>query len=113
MEDKVLFHMVILLVLVALVSTSCTCECVKPPPSIEVSFRSYHGRYVTARGEDDGWALRQDTELGECGRFIQHHLANGRVALETCYGRYVTAPNSGNLRLDAWARIQAGRLWAV
>jgi len=108
-DSKVLFHMVILLVLVALVSTSCTFEFVKPLPSIEVAFRSFHGRYVTARGEDDGWALRQDTELGKCGRFIQYHLANGKVALETCYGRYIAAPNSGDTRQD-WMLGQESKL---
>jgi hypothetical protein len=115
--SKVLFHAAILLVLAASVSTSCNVDIVTPlPPTItplppiKVAFKSFHGRYVTARGEDDGWALRQDTGLDEeCGQFIQHHLANGKVALETCHGRYVTAPTSGDTTQD-WMLGQESKL---
>jgi hypothetical protein len=95
--------------LVALASTSCIFEIRRPPPPIEVVFKSFHGRYVTAMGEDDDWSLRQETELSECGRFIQRHLANGKIALETCYGRYVTAPITGIERPD-WMLGQESEL---
>jgi len=65
-----------------------------------VAFVSFHGRYVTAMGEDDDWALRQEPELGDCGWFTQRRLDNGKVTLETCYGRYVTAPRRGTTRWD-------------
>jgi len=69
-------------------------------PSPRVALMSFHGRYVTAMGEDDGWVLKQETELSDCGRFTQYHLNNGRIALVTCHGRYVTAPRRGTTRLD-------------
>jgi hypothetical protein len=59
--------------------------------------------------EDDNWALRQETELSECGRFTQHHLANGKIALETCHGRYITAPRTGTERQD-WMLGQESKL---
>jgi hypothetical protein len=81
-----------------------------PLPPIKVAFKSHHGRYVTAMtGEDDDWSLRQKTELSECGWFTQHHLANGKIALETCDGRYVTASISGTTRLD-WMLGQESEL---
>ena len=99
-KDNVLFSIAILLLLVALGFATSGIQIIMPRPPAEVAFKSYHGRYVTAKGEEDGWALRQDTELGRCGRFTQHYLANGRVALKTCYGRYVTAPMSCNTRQE-------------
>jgi hypothetical protein len=108
-DKKVLVPIAILLVLVALVSASCTFELVNPLPPIKVAFKSYHGRWVTAKGKEDGWALRQDTELNECGQFIQYHLANGKVALKTCYDRYVTAPANGATRQD-WMLMQESKL---
>jgi len=71
-----------------------------PAPSIKVALRSFHGRYVTATGENSGWVLRQELELSECGWFTQHHLNNGKIALETCHDRYVTAPITGTARSD-------------
>jgi hypothetical protein len=108
-DNKILFHSAILLLLVVLASTSCTFQIVKPLPPIEIAFKSFHGRYVTAMGEDDDWVLRQKTELTDCGRFIQHHLANGKIALETCQGRYVTAPKTGDTRSD-WMLGQESEL---
>jgi hypothetical protein len=89
-----------LLLLIVLVSTSCTFECIKPSPPMKAALKSFHGRYVTAMGEEDGWELTQDTELSGCGWFTLHHLANGQVALVTCHDRYVTAPKSGTERPD-------------
>ena len=98
MKDDVRFSIAILLLLVALGATISRTQIIWPEPPEEVAFQSYHRRYVTARGEEDGWALRQDTDLGPCGWFTQHHLANGKVALETCHGLYVTARESCNTR---------------
>ena len=78
------------------------------PPREEIAFKSVHGRYVTAMGADD-WTLRQISELRPCGRFIQHQLANGKIALETCYGRYVTAPSTGDTTSD-WMLRQESEL---
>lgn len=100
MKDNVLFSVAILLLLVALVVVISTAQIILPGPPTEVAFKSYHGRYVTAKGEDDSWALRQDTELSERGRFILYHLVNGKVALKTWYGRYVTAPESCSTRQE-------------
>jgi hypothetical protein len=38
--------------------------------------------------------------LSDCGWFTQYHLDNGKIALVTCYGRYVTAPRRGTTRWD-------------
>lgn len=65
-----------------------------------VAFLSHHGRYVTAMGEEDGWALKQEEELGPCGWFTQRPLEDGRITLKTCHGRYVTAPTSGETSWD-------------
>lgn len=108
-DNKVLLQIVILLLLVVLASTSCTFEIIKSPPPKEVAFKSFHGQYVTAMGENDDWVLRQETELGDCGWFTQHHLANGKIALETCHGRYVTAPQNGTTRRD-WMLGQESEL---
>jgi hypothetical protein len=66
----------------------------------KVALRSFHGRWVTALGEEDGWVLWQETELSPCGQFTRHCLADGKIALQTCHGRYVTAPESGPGRWD-------------
>lgn len=108
-DNKVLFHMAVLSLLVALVSSSCTFDVIRPLPPIRIAFKSSHGRYVTAMGENDDWALRQETELSDCGWFTQHYFANGKIALETCHGRYVIAPQTGAQRQD-WMLGQASRL---
>lgn len=127
--SKVLFQITIPLLLVVLASTSCTLEIidlqatraasatraagvtptVTPLPPMEVALQTFHGRHVTAMGEEDGWVLRQETELTECGWFTQHHLANGRIALVTCHGRYVNAPKDGTTRWD-WFLGQESQL---
>lgn len=75
----------------------------------KVALLTFHGRYVTAMGEDGGWQLKQETELSDCGLFIQRHLDNGKIALVTCYGRYVTAPKTGATRWD-WLLGQESEL---
>ena len=70
---------------------------------------SSHGRYFTALGADGDWLLRQETVLSDCGRFGLRYLANGKVALETCHGRYVTAPRAGTDTPD-WLLWQESKL---
>jgi hypothetical protein len=94
---------------VAATQTAQVTPTATPLPPIEVAFKSFHGRYVTAMEEDDNWALRQETELRDCGWFTLHHLANGKIALETCYDRYVTAPQNGTTRRD-WMLGQESEL---
>jgi hypothetical protein len=65
-----------------------------------VAFMSFHGRYVTAMGENGGWSLRQEPELGDCGWFTRRQLDDGKITLETCHGRHVTAPRRGITRWD-------------
>ncbi|MBC8252621.1 MAG: hypothetical protein H8E35_01160 [Ardenticatenia bacterium] len=68
----------------------------------KIALRSFHGRYVTALGEGEGWSLKQSPgpELSDCEWFTQYNLANGKIALETCHGRFVTAPRRGTTRFD-------------
>jgi hypothetical protein len=71
---------------------------------------SFHDLYVIAKGKDDGWVLKQETRLDDqCGWFTLSRQANGKVALLTCYGRYVTAPKTGMTRPD-WLLRQESRL---
>ena len=65
-----------------------------------VALLSFHDRFVTASGGGSAWLLRQEPHLGDCGWFTLHRLENGKVSLETCHGRYVTAPQSGTTRAD-------------
>jgi len=94
---------------VAATQTAQVTPTATPLPPIEVALKSFHGRYVTAMGEDDNWALGQDTELNNCGWFTQHHLANGKIALVTCHDKYVTAPETGTERQD-WMLGQESKL---
>jgi len=71
-----------------------------PPAPIKIAIQSFHGRYVTARGENSDWVLGQTPELGDCEWFTQHRLDNGKIALVTCHDRYVTAPITGTVRSD-------------
>jgi len=76
-------------------------------PSSKVALKSYHNRYVIAQGEAQGWSLRQSSARGDddCGWFTrydlgQDRLGNARIALGTCYDRFVTAPRRGSTRQD-------------
>ena len=100
MNCRTKFLLATVLLLAALTSASCTFELVKPQPPQVVALKSFHNRYVTATGESDNWRLKQKTELSDCGRFTLRHLANGKVALETCHHKYVTAPKDGAARED-------------
>jgi hypothetical protein len=100
-DNKVLFPIATLLWLVVLVSAGCTWEVINPPEPAVVALRSFHGRYVTALGEEDHWRLTQEATLSECGQFIQHYLPNGKIALGTCYGRYVTASKDATFRWNS------------
>ena len=71
---------------------------------------SFHDLYVIAKGKDDGWVLKQETRLDDqCGWFTLSRQANGKVALLTCYDRYVTAPRTGITRPD-WLLRQESKL---
>jgi hypothetical protein len=79
-------------------------------PSPKVALLSFHGRYVTAAGAGDGWLLRQKPDLSPCGWFTLHYLDDGKVALITCYDRYVTAPKTCATRSDCrlWQELELG-----
>lgn len=79
------------------------------PPAREVALVSFHGRYVTAMGAADDWALQQRPELDACGVFDWVDLGGGEIALVTCHDRYVTAPRRGTTRWD-WALWQDSAL---
>ena len=67
----------------------------KPIP-LTVALLTCHGRYITAMdGEyEQSWVLRAETtELKDWEKFTLLCLDNGKVALETHDGRYVTAMN--------------------
>lgn len=75
-------------------------------PASRVALISDHGQYVVAKGEEDNWVLRQVPELNDdCSWFALRHLEKGKVALVSCFGRYVTVPRSGETRRD-WALVQ-------
>lgn len=80
-----------------------------PTPASRVALLSFHGRYVTARGQGGGGLFWQEPTLSDCGWFTLHHLGDGKVALVTCHGQYVTAPQSGVTRAD-WLLWQAPEL---
>lgn len=106
-DARVLCLRACLLAVVTMTLANCIFEVIIPPSPTEVAFRSSHGLYVTAMGEDDGWVLRQESQFSACGRFFVEHLANGEVTLKTCHDRYVTAPESGDTRRD-WLLWQEG-----
>lgn len=63
------------------------------PTPMLVVIMTFHGRYVTPMGPDQGWVLRAETmELKKDeGEFTLLCLDDGKVALKTYHGRYVTA----------------------
>ena len=81
----------------------------KPPPQIAI--KSYHGRYITALGVDNGWVMTQDPAVGNCGKFTLFELGNNKVALRTCNGRYVTAPTMSNPNLVTTQHDPQWQLW--
>jgi hypothetical protein len=107
-ETRLLFRIGTVIGLAVLIS-GCTLQFVDPPPPIVIALQSFHGLYVTAQGEGEGWKLSQMTELGDCGWFTLTSLANGKVTLKTCHDRYVTAPASGTEDID-WIITQETKL---
>lgn len=96
-NKKSLLQMGLLFLL--LVVTSSGCFKIPPTPAPEgLAFKSPHGRYVIAQGEEKGWVLSQEPGFSECGWFNVQTMINGKVALESCNGRYVTAPDSDGSR---------------
>lgn len=86
-----------------------TATAVPTPTHETVALISYHGKYVTAIGEDGDWLLRQELELSDCGQFTLQHLDGGEVALVTRHDLYVTASITGPTGLD-WALRQEPEL---
>lgn len=79
-----------------------------PSPTLSIALITFHGRYVVATDGSQDWLLKQETSPGDCGRFTLHDL-NGKVALETCHHKYVTAAMTGTTSLD-WALGQEPKL---
>jgi len=73
--------------------------------STPVALTTHHARYVTAMGDEGNWLLRQEPSLGECGWFTLQYLDDDKIALKTCYDKYVTASENGISDLD-WALKQ-------
>lgn len=86
------------------------CRKIDPPALTRTStidLVSYHSRYVTAQGHKEGFSLWQSTEPGKdnCHLFTLYDLGTDKlkrrtVALKTCHGGFVTAPDSGSTRAD-------------
>lgn len=95
------------LLLLGLIITSCS-RLVKIPPTpapTDLAIKSPHGRYIIAQGEEEEWTLSQKPGFSECGWFNVQHQISGKVALESCHGRYVTAPEHGESRQE-WILTQ-------
>ena len=74
-----------------------------------VALLSFHGRYVIAKGEADGWILRQETARDDpCAWFTLSPQTDGSIALLTCNNRYITAPETGIDRSDWLLRQELG-----
>lgn len=59
---------------------------------VTVAFKTAHNHYVTAMPESMNWILRAETQKIEAWeRFTLLCLCNGKVALKTYHGFYVTA----------------------
>ena len=71
-----------------------------PPPPQKIALLSHHGRYVTALGEKDSWAIRQVPGLNGCDVLTLEYHWNGKISFKTCYDKYITAPESGAKRQD-------------
>jgi len=57
-----------------------------------IAIRTFHGRYVTAMDAGWDWEIRAETEvLGDWEKFILLYLDNGKVALKTNHGNFVSA----------------------
>jgi len=68
---------------------------------------SYHDLYVIAKGEADGWVLKQEPKLEDlCAWFTVIPQDKGRVALLTCYNRYITSPRTGIADRRDWVLRQ-------
>jgi hypothetical protein len=76
----------------------------------KVALVSFHGQYITAKGRGSDWSLVQEPRLSDCGWFTLYQLDDGKVALATCYGSYITAPQNGALRADwlLWQEPELG-----
>ena len=99
------------MLLLVLIITSCSRLVPIPPTPApkDLVIKSPHGRYVIAQNEDERWALTQKPGFTECGWFNVQYLSNGKVALESCHGRYVTAPGDVESK-EEWILVQEAGL---
>ncbi len=105
---KILMRLLSLIILLSLIwlAAGCTFQIIQPAAPESITLISVHERYVTALGEQGRWAVSQEQTLSPCTRFEMAHLANGKVTLRTCQGKYVAAPRNGAESSD-WMLQQA------
>jgi hypothetical protein len=108
------------LLLMVAVGVLAGCHAIEPAAFTSVSkirLETAHGRHVVADGKQQDWSLRQSegSAADPCQWFTQYDLGqdsrgNHSIALQTCYGRFVTAPLRGTSRLDrqAWQESALG-----
>jgi hypothetical protein len=89
--------------------SGCLIEIPPTPVPHDIVLKSFHGRYVIAQNGAEGWTLTQKPGFTECGWFNVQYLINGKVALESCHGRYITSPEDGSTRGD-WLLSQQTEL---
>jgi hypothetical protein len=66
-----------------------------------VAIKTFHGRYITAMGEEDDLVLRQEIEPDDpCSWFKLTSKSNGKITLWTCKEKYVTAQRIGTTQWD-------------
>jgi len=110
MNDKQGLCQIVLLSFWLIVALSgCLFPIPPTPEPQDIVLKTFHGRYVIAQDEADGWTLRQEASFDDCGWFNLQYLINGKVALESCHGRYVTSPEDGSARED-WLLSQQTEL---
>jgi hypothetical protein len=74
----------------------------------KVALKTCHDRHVTAPmigSTRPDWKLWQESELGECGKFILYDLGGDKVAFETCANHMLTAGDGGWPEGLAWAVV--------
>jgi hypothetical protein len=84
-----------------------------PPPPLQVTLLTDHGRYVTALPGDDadgrGWWLWADTPaIGAWEKFRLECVEDGKAILRTHHGRYVTATGPDEDWILTGAAVEIG-----
>jgi hypothetical protein len=96
--------MAMLFLLVALIAAACQAKISdltpseiltrlpgEPLPDQNVILRSHHHLQLHAGGGSDS-AITQEVLADDCSRFTMEHQLDERVALKSCHGLYLTAP---------------------